>query len=211
MKERKKATYTIKLENEGIYKFLKPYQVEVMRYVWNHPEGIISVEAFEYLQGLSDKKLHRSRASVIYFLDDMTQEGVLVKEWDIGKGGDFGTWRPSHDVPCEETYMIKMAMRMVKVAKEIINTRSITKYVHEPLQNHACEHDDRSKRMHPKDSIYDPIIDAFQEQEHPLVKVIREGSDAYYLQNKLNRRIKARKIRDIKVSVVNTICYIEKV
>lgn len=132
---RKIPAYTINLDKEGIHKFLKPYQVEVMRYIWNRArvrsEGIISVEVYEYLQNLSNKKLHRSRASVIFFLDDMAEYGFLLKEWHTGKGGKRGVWRPSPDVPCEEAYMLKMAMRMIKVAKEIINTSPIT------IDNHA--------------------------------------------------------------------------
>lgn len=112
----------IDLGKEGIYKFLKPYQVEIMRQVWdNADEGVISNDAHQHLISLSDKKVHRSRASVIFFLQAMTKEGFLVEEKKLGKGGTHGVWRPSPDFPCEVSYMQERAMRMVKAAEGILN------------------------------------------------------------------------------------------
>jgi len=116
------------LAEEGIYKFLKPYQVEVMRYVWdNAEEGVISNDAWQHLIGLADESVHRSRASVIFFLDDMKDEGFLVKYDKTGKGGKRGVWKPSPDAPCEKAFINEMAMRLVKAAGEILNVTFVTK------------------------------------------------------------------------------------
>ena len=93
-----------------------------MRYVWeNADEGVKSVAAHQHLATLIDETLHKSRASVIFFLDDMTEDGILVKDEKTGKGGAHGVWKPSPDFPCEEAYMREMAMRLVKVAEAILN------------------------------------------------------------------------------------------
>ena len=59
-------------------------------------------------------------------------------------------------------------------------------------------------------SKYDPILDAFMEGKDSLVEVTVEGKDANYLRMQLNKRIKAREIKGLKVSVVNDVCYMEK-
>jgi len=65
-------------------------------------------------------------------------------------------------------------------------------------------------RRYRKGSKYDPIIDAFMEGEEDLVEVNVSGRDANYLRTQLNKRIDARNLRNIKVSVVNNVCYLEK-
>ena len=65
-------------------------------------------------------------------------------------------------------------------------------------------------RRYRKGSKYDPIIDAFMEGEEDLVEVNVSGRDANYLRTQLNKRIDARNLRNVKVSVVNNVCYLEK-
>jgi len=59
-------------------------------------------------------------------------------------------------------------------------------------------------------SKYDPVLDAFMEGKDSLVEVSVEGRDANYLRMQLNKRAKARELKDIKVTVVNDVCYLEK-
>jgi len=70
--------------------------------------------------------------------------------------------------------------------------------------------DEKPSRRYRKGSKYDPIIDAFTEGEENLVEVNVSGKDANYLRTQLNKRIDARGIEGIKVSVVNNVCYLEK-
>jgi hypothetical protein len=99
-----------------------------MKYVWdNADEGVISNDAWMHLKTLVDETLHKSRASVIFFLDAMTEDGFLVKSSKTGKGGHHGVWKPSPDFPCEEAYMREMAMRMVKSAEAILNVTFMVK------------------------------------------------------------------------------------
>ena len=107
---------------------MKPYQVELMRYVWaNADEGVISNDAWQHLLSLEDENVHRSRASVIFFLQAMTREGVLVDEEKPGQGGYHSVWTPNPDVPCEESYMREMAMKLKDIAGEILNIEFIVK------------------------------------------------------------------------------------
>ena len=69
---------------------------------------------------------------------------------------------------------------------------------------------EKPSRKYRKGSKYDPIIDTFVKGEANLVSVNVEGRDANYLRTQLNKRIDAKKIMNIKVSVVNGICYLEK-
>ena len=49
------------------------------------------------------------------------------------------------------------------------------------------------------------------ESDETLVTVDIEGKDANYLRTQLNKRIEARKLTGVKVSVVNNVAYLEKV
>jgi len=69
---------------------------------------------------------------------------------------------------------------------------------------------EKPSRRYRKGSKYDPILDAFMEGEEDLVEVNVSGRDANYLRTQLNKRIDARNLRNIKVSVVNNVCYLEK-
>ncbi len=69
---------------------------------------------------------------------------------------------------------------------------------------------EKPSRRYRKGSKYDPILDAFMEETEGLVTVDVEGKDANYLRMQLNKRIEARGLRGVKVSVVNDVCYLEK-
>ncbi|MBA7490193.1 hypothetical protein ES702_00728 [subsurface metagenome] len=71
---------------------------------------------------------------------------------------------------------------------------------------------EKPSRRYRKGSKYDPILEAFKTGSANLVKVEIEGKDANYIRTQLNKRIDAqsRKYRGIKVSVVNSVCYLEK-
>ena len=70
--------------------------------------------------------------------------------------------------------------------------------------------DEKPTRKYRKGSKYDPLLDAFISGSHNLVKVEVPGKDANYLRTQLNKRIDARNIHTLKVSVVNNLCYLEK-
>ena len=65
-------------------------------------------------------------------------------------------------------------------------------------------------RKYRKGSKYDAVLDGFLEQDNKLVEVYVPDKDANYLRTQLNKRIEARNIKDVKVSVINNVCYLEK-
>ena len=70
---------------------------------------------------------------------------------------------------------------------------------------------EKPSRKYRKGSKYDPILDAFMSSMNSLVTVDVEGKDANYLRTQLNKRIEAKNLSGLKVSVVNDTCYLEKV
>lgn len=65
-------------------------------------------------------------------------------------------------------------------------------------------------RKYRKGSKYDPLIDAFISGPNSLVAVSVEGKDANYLRTQVNKRLSARNLSGVQVSVVNNVCYLEK-
>ncbi len=57
---------------------------------------------------------------------------------------------------------------------------------------------------------YVPILDAFLESEHKLVKVENTGKDSYYLRVQLKRVCDQRGLTSVKLTVRNKELYLEK-
>ena len=68
-----------------------------------------------------------SRASVIFFLNDMVDDGILRYVSKTGKGGHHRVYYPHQNIPCEESYKQEMAMRLVKVAGDLVNVTFVMK------------------------------------------------------------------------------------
>ena len=71
--------------------------------------------------------------------------------------------------------------------------------------------EEKPSRRYRKGSKYDPVLDRFMDRAAKLVEVSMEGKDANYLRTQLNKRIEAKRLDGVKVSVVNNVCYLEKV
>jgi hypothetical protein len=70
---------------------------------------------------------------------------------------------------------------------------------------------EKPTRRYRKGSKYDPILDSFMEGEADLVEVSIEGKETNYIRTQLNKRIEARAVEDVKVSVINNVVYLEKI
>lgn len=71
--------------------------------------------------------------------------------------------------------------------------------------------EDKPSRRYRKGSKYDPILDTFVEGDEELVEVSVRGKEANYLRTQLSKRIEARDLESVKVSVINNVVYLEKV
>ncbi len=103
---------------EGLHTLMKPYQAAMMEYIWKNNEnertGIVSREAHQYLHDTGDDELKKSRASVIYSLDDMVEEGVLEYEMETGKGGHHRVYFPAMKPEAYKSYVNKAIMDKLK-------------------------------------------------------------------------------------------------
>jgi hypothetical protein len=59
-------------------------------------------------------------------------------------------------------------------------------------------------------SKYDPIIKAFLESEHRLVRVEGTGRDGYYLSMQLKKALDRKAVSTVGVSVIDKEVYLEK-
>ncbi|MFP3950558.1 MAG: hypothetical protein ACLFVP_00210 [Candidatus Bathyarchaeia archaeon] len=71
---------------------------------------------------------------------------------------------------------------------------------------------ERPSRKYIRRSKYDPIIDEFIDMGEDLVRVEIEEKEANYLRTQLKKRIDVRGLQEeIDASVVNGVCYLEKI
>ena len=82
-------------EKEGLLTIFKPYQAALMEHIWelNKRErvGLTSGQLYDWLLDHPDSK---SRASVIFFMNDMVDEGIMDYESKSGKGGYHRIYYP---------------------------------------------------------------------------------------------------------------------
>ncbi len=73
----------------------KPYQALLLEWIWelneNQRKGVTSGQAHLFLQDTSERK---SRASVIFFLNDLVEDQILTYEETTGKGGHHRVYFP---------------------------------------------------------------------------------------------------------------------
>jgi hypothetical protein len=94
-------------KQEGLETLFKPYQALLLEWLWELNEtqrkGVNSGQAHVYLQNTTEKK---SRASVIFFLNDLVEEGILTYEERTGKGGHHRVYYPNMNKEEFSAYVI---------------------------------------------------------------------------------------------------------
>ena len=83
--------FIMDLQKEGLLMFFKPWQLICLQTLWNSNEGLSSKEVWESVKDMI------SRASVINFLDEMTRNGLLIKDKMYGRGGFHGVYKAIYD------------------------------------------------------------------------------------------------------------------
>jgi len=71
----------------GLYSVFKPYKLESLRFLMDSKKGMGSGRVWEYIHTLPDESVHMSRASIIFFLNDMVDDGIVTWMDATGKGG----------------------------------------------------------------------------------------------------------------------------
>jgi hypothetical protein len=72
------------------------------------------------------------------------------------------------------------------------------------------EKPDKKKPPHRSGSKYEPIIDAFMDSDHSLVRVEGTGIEANYLSGQLKKVVALKELDSVQVSVRNKEVYLEK-
>ena len=93
---------------KGLRKTLNEYQELALKCVWEAGEdGAITKQVHDYVNERLSPGKSISRASVIFFLKDMADEGVLRYEEVPGKGGHRRVYYPAMDEKGFKVYMAK--------------------------------------------------------------------------------------------------------
>lgn len=99
-------TFTFDPAGEGLRKVFRDYQEEALRYVWESGEGVSSRQVWLRVnEALGFKTI--SRASIINYLNDMVDEGVLKYAETTGKGGIRRIYSPKLDEGAFKKYVAR--------------------------------------------------------------------------------------------------------
>ena len=95
-------------QNKGLTKVFKDYQEEVVKVIWEvGDQGANSKEVWTKVnERLVDKTI--SRASIINFLNAMTDEGVPDYHEETGKGGYHRVYKPKLDESSFKKHVVQV-------------------------------------------------------------------------------------------------------
>lgn len=91
----------------GLGKVLRDYQEEALRFVWESGEGVSSRQVWAQVNEVLTGGRTISRASIINFLNDMVDEGVLNYAETTGKGGIRRIYSPRLDEGSFKRHIVK--------------------------------------------------------------------------------------------------------
>ena len=102
-------------DKSGLEMFFKEWQVESLHYLWSiQPEGVNSRAVWENVNESLQGSI--SRASIINYLNEMVNEGLLTYTEKTGKGGHRRIYRIAFN---EEEFKAHIAGRLIsKLLKE---------------------------------------------------------------------------------------------
>jgi len=107
--------FELDAREKGLPMFFKGWQLKVLEYLWGiQPSGANSREVWSHLQNTMPEPV--SRASVINFLQDMSEKGVLTQELKTGKGGHQGIYYHKYNEQAFKQYIAEYVIR--KLLKE---------------------------------------------------------------------------------------------
>ena len=91
------------LTQDGLSMFFKDYQLEALKILWKSNPGLISREVWEQVN--QNPQINISRASIINFLNDMAELGILNTTSETGKGGHRSRYTPKYDEDKTKQYL----------------------------------------------------------------------------------------------------------
>jgi len=105
-------SFTFDMGKDGLETVMKDYQIISMRYLWEiGEEGANSRQIWGHVrEKLIENGSSISRASIIIFLNDMVDRGVLTFRSRSGKGGYHRVYIPVHDERGFKEYLAQEVM-----------------------------------------------------------------------------------------------------
>jgi len=102
------ASFKLDPSKQGLRKTLKEYEEIGLRYVWSiGEEGVGSGKTWKAVNEKLGPDKSMSRASVIFFLNRMVDQGVLDYRSASGKGGYHRVYFPVMDERGYKKYLLK--------------------------------------------------------------------------------------------------------
>jgi len=102
------ASFKLDPSKQGLRKTLKEYEEIGLRYVWSiGKEGVGSGKTWKAVNEKLGPDKSMSRASVIFFLNRMVDQGVLDYRSASGKGGYHRVYFPVMDERGYKKYLLK--------------------------------------------------------------------------------------------------------
>jgi len=108
--------YTVPLKIDlgkmGFNAVLKPYQIEIMKYLWANPgEGKSSKQVYDAVIEVLPEGKSISRPSIIISLNALAEDGVLRFHEVTGRGGHRRIYRSIYDESGFKRYIAETALR----------------------------------------------------------------------------------------------------
>jgi len=109
------ASFKFDPTKHGLRKTLKEYEEAGLRYVWSIGEkGVGSGKTWAAVNEALDPDKRVSRASVIFFLNRMVDQGVLDYRSATGKGGHHRVYFPVLDERGYKKYLLKTMVESMR-------------------------------------------------------------------------------------------------
>jgi len=105
---------SFKPAEKGLRKTLREYEELALRYIWKvEEEGAGSGKAWEHVNEELGEGKSISRASIIFFLNRMVDQGVLGFRDATGKGGHHRIYVPRLDERGYKKYVVRTLFKSV--------------------------------------------------------------------------------------------------
>ena len=109
------ASFKFDPTKHGLRKTLKEYEEAGLRYVWSiGEEGVGSGKTWVAVNEKLDPEKRVSRASVIFFLNRMVDQGVLDYRSATGKGGHHRVYFPVLDERGYKKFLLKTMVESMR-------------------------------------------------------------------------------------------------
>ena len=106
------ASFKFDPSKQGLRKTLKEYEEVGLRYVWSMGEGGVgSGKTWMAVNEVLGPDKSMSRASVIFFLNRMVDQGVLDYRSATGKGGHHRVYFPAMDERAYKKHLLKTVVK----------------------------------------------------------------------------------------------------